>query len=213
MPTTCVIFDIDGTLVDSGGFEDALYTAAVRDVFGDVRIRTDWGDYEHVTDAGIALQICKDNGLEIGNTAQELRTRFGERMSTYLRAMGPCAAMPGAIAFWNKLRDRSDVQVGIATGGWGHTARMKLESAGFVCTDVPLASSDDGHARVAIMERCRALLSPTDSTAYIGDGEWDQVAAERLGWHFFGVGNRLRGKCSEWIADFTSADLLDRMFA
>ena len=155
MPTTCVIFDIDGTLVDSGGFEDVLYTAAVRDVFGNVRLRADWGDNEHVTDAGIMLEICRENGLEIEDGAQKLRARFGELMGTYIRAMGPCAATLGALTLWNKLRDNTDVQLGIATGGWGHTARMKLESAGFVFTEIPLVSSDDDHIRMGIMNRCR----------------------------------------------------------
>jgi phosphoglycolate phosphatase-like HAD superfamily hydrolase len=182
-------------------------------MLGDVRIRTDWGDYEHVTDLGIVLEICRENGLEVAHTAHEVRARFGERVSTYLRTVSRCAPMPGAVPFWNELRHHADAQVGIATGGWGHTARMKLESAGFSHSDVPLASSDDGHARVGIMERCRGLLPPTHSTLYIGDGEWDRIAAERLGWRFIGVGNRLRGKCSEWIADFASADLLDRILA
>jgi phosphoglycolate phosphatase-like HAD superfamily hydrolase len=206
MLTTCVIFDIDGTLVDSDGFEEALYTAAVRDVFSEVRIRPHWDDYEHVTDAGIALQICKDNELEISSSLAELRTRFGELVSAYLRTKGPCTPLPGALKFWNSLRDNENFRVGIATGGWGHTARMKLESAGFLYAGVALASSDDALVRAEIMECCRRLLSPTDSTIYIGDGEWDQVAAKRLGWDFIGVGNRLRGKRSKWIPDFASAD-------
>lgn len=44
------IFDIDGTLVESTGFEDELYVAAVRDVLGDVCIREEWSTYTHVTD-------------------------------------------------------------------------------------------------------------------------------------------------------------------
>ena len=48
-----VIFDIDGTLVESAGFEDDLYVAAVRDVLGDVCIRKTWNTYRHVTDTGI----------------------------------------------------------------------------------------------------------------------------------------------------------------
>ena len=48
-----VIFDIDGTLVESSGFEDDLYVAAVRDVLGDVCIRKAWNTYRHVTDTGI----------------------------------------------------------------------------------------------------------------------------------------------------------------
>lgn len=211
MPTTCIIFDIDGTLVDSGKFEDTLYATAVRDVLGSVQIRTVWGDYEHVTDAGIVLEICNDNGLEVEDTVQKVRIRFGEIVSDYLSAGGPCTPTPGALPFWRELRNSPDVEVGIATGGWGHTARMKLESAGFVHTGVPLVSSDDLHVRTRIMKCCRALLPTTDSTIYIGDGEWDRVAAEQVEWRFIGVGDRLRGKCVDWIPNFTAAGLLDRI--
>jgi FMN phosphatase YigB (HAD superfamily) len=211
MPTSCVIFDVDGTLVDSGGFDDTLYTAAVREVLGNVRIRSDWAAYEHVTDAGLVLEICRENGLEVRDAGEQVRARFGELISTYLRAVRPCTPIKGALPFWEKLRDDKDVEVGIATGGWGHTARMKLESSGFAYSDVPLASSDDGHIRTEIMERCRGLMSQSESTTYIGDGEWDLAATERLGWRFVGVGDRLRGKCSDWIPDFSSIDLLYRL--
>ncbi len=56
MPKTtkiAAIFDIDGTLVESSGFEDELYVAAVRDVLGDVCIREEWSTYRHVTDTGV----------------------------------------------------------------------------------------------------------------------------------------------------------------
>jgi phosphoglycolate phosphatase-like HAD superfamily hydrolase len=213
VPTTCVIFDIDGTLVDSGGFEETLYTTAIRDVLGDVRFRADWAAYRHVSDAGLLREICQDNALEIRGARLLVRARFGDLVSAHLRATGSCTSTPGALSLWNRLRDSTDVALGIATGGWGHTARMKLESAGFVYADVPLASSDDSHIRIDIMKHCRSQLSPTDWTIYVGDGEWDQVAAERLGWRFIGVGNRLRGKCSNWIADFASGDLTAQILA
>jgi phosphoglycolate phosphatase-like HAD superfamily hydrolase len=213
MTALCVIFDIDGTLLDSDEFDSALYKKAVREVLGDVRIRMNWREYEHVTDAGTLLEICKDNGLELGNSDQEVRTRFGELISAYLRDVSPCIPVLGAIPFWQKLSAYEDTAVGIATGGWGHTARMKLESARIPYAGVPLASSDDSHERVRIMQCCRRSLPPTASTIYMGDGEWDQLAASRLGWRFIGVGKGVRGVCSEWISDFTSADLLDRIFS
>ena len=58
-----VIFDIDGTLVESSGFEDDLYVAAVRDVLGDVCIRKSWSTYRHVTDTGILRQIMEENRI------------------------------------------------------------------------------------------------------------------------------------------------------
>lgn len=76
MIDSCVIFDIDGTLVNSGAFEGRSYVAAVRDVLGNVSIRPDWS-YEHVTDSGILRQICDENGVAAEQCEQQVRTRFG----------------------------------------------------------------------------------------------------------------------------------------
>ena len=43
---TAVIFDVDGTLVESSRFEDDVYISAIRDVLGDVRIREDLSNHE-----------------------------------------------------------------------------------------------------------------------------------------------------------------------
>ena len=64
--------------------------------------------------------------------------------------------------------------------------------------------ADLGHERTHIMRQCRASLPPMRETVYFGDGEWALAAARALGWRFFGVGSRLREKCPDWIADFSS---------
>ncbi len=56
---TAVIFDIDGTLVESSGFEDDVYISAIGDVLGDVCIRQEWSTYRHVTDTGVLRQIME----------------------------------------------------------------------------------------------------------------------------------------------------------
>jgi FMN phosphatase YigB (HAD superfamily) len=63
-----------------------------------------------------------------------------------------------------------------------------------------------------IVQRCRTSLRPTEETVYFGDGEWDPAAARALGWRFVGVGNRPKGKCPDWISDFSSLkpDQIDR---
>src|SRR5580704_4581087 len=104
MRTTCLIFDVDGTLVDSAGFEDTLYKAALRSVLGDVFLRAAWSEYEHVTDVGLLREICRDNGLSAAQFEQQVRACFGELVAAHLQRAGPCRPTPGAIRLWDTLR-------------------------------------------------------------------------------------------------------------
>jgi len=52
-----IVFDVDGTLIDSDGFDAACFVEVVRKVVGDVVIHNDWRLYRHATDAGILSQI------------------------------------------------------------------------------------------------------------------------------------------------------------
>jgi beta-phosphoglucomutase-like phosphatase (HAD superfamily) len=57
-----VVFDIDGTLVDSGSFETELYVRAIKTVL-QIVIEDDWNHYRNVTDGGILDQAIADNGI------------------------------------------------------------------------------------------------------------------------------------------------------
>ena len=209
-----VIFDVDGTLVESAGFEDHLYVAAVRDVLGDVCIRKAWNTYRHVTDSGILRQIMEENRIRGrnwirgGDRIREVRSRFGDKVSQYLRDGGECDPTIGAVDLIDELLTAPGFAVGFATGGWGHTASMKLEHAGFNLEHAVLASSDDSEERTGIMQKCLDILDALGNSfqriVYVGDAEWDVQATRDLGWHFIGVGPRLMGRCAYWIEDFSN---------
>lgn len=209
---TAAIFDIDGTLVESSGFEDDVYISAVRAVLGPVRIRNDWRTYRHVTDSGVLRQIMEENQIRGEERIHEVRTRFGELASQYVDSGGECRPIPGAIDLLHRLRNDSRFEVGFATGGWSHTARMKLEHAGFDLKNVVLASSDDSDERTAIMQKCLNTLGNSfHRIVYAGDAEWDVRATRELGWHFIGVGPRLQGKCEHWVEDLSSHEIFMEM--
>jgi len=204
-----VIFDIDGTLVDSSSFDGQLYIAAIRDVLGDVSMRADLHEYPNHTDTGILMEICKENGLSIVIVMPSVRQRFGKLVTDYLSSGGECSPISGAICLLDRLIHSDEFQVGIATGGWGHTARMKLDQAGINYDGIPIVSSDVEYERIKIMEACRFRISSPGNTVYVGDGEWDKRATEQLGWKFVGVGSRLRGKCQNWAPDLTAVSESD----
>jgi phosphoglycolate phosphatase-like HAD superfamily hydrolase len=199
------IFDIDDTLVESSDFDSACYISAVRDVLGEVHIHDDWSEYKNVTDTGILLQIMEENKIQEHGQIEKVRTRFGELITQYLQNGGACRPTEGAICLIDKLLAAEGYEIGFATGGWGHTAKMKLRHAGFNLRNTSLVSSDDSTARVEIMKKCLSVLGDCiQRTVYIGDAEWDIQATKTLGWHFIGVGARLKGKCEFWVEDFSS---------
>ena len=204
-----VIFDIDGTLVESYHLDGECYRQAVVEVVGDVSFRSDWGDYPFVTDEGILRQVYSDNAL-IFKHSRDVRSRFGQLVAKRLSLVPTsCAATPGACELVEKLRVDPNFQIGFATGGWRHTAHLKLDHVGIKHARIPFRSSDDSYDRTEIMESCRAAIgcSPGD-VVYVGDGEWDMRATKELGWRFIGIGSRLKNESRVWIPDFESCDFL-----
>ena len=206
------IFDIDGTLVENFGFDDACYISAIREVLGEVYIHNDWSKYKNVTDTGSLQQIMEENKIQEAGQVEEVRTKFGELIRQHLQNGGKCLPKGGAIHLINKLLAAEDYEVGFATGGWRHTAEMKLQHVGFDLRNIVLTSSDDGDERTTIMKKCLLQLGHCfQRVVYIGDAEWDMQATQELGWHFIGVGARLKGKCEFWVEDFSSYNTFMKM--
>ena len=190
-----VLFDIDGTLLQSASVDDALYRESVRAVLGEVRLRRSLYEYNPVTDSGILSQILADNGIPpVPDPTTEIKRHFVELLRGFIDDHGPFEQTPGASEYLQLLRESERHLVAIATGGWGDSARLKLSSAGFDLIDVPLATSDDAPQRADIMRIALSRLGQHfDSVTYFGDGPWDRAASEQLGWHFIPVGRELGG--------------------
>ena len=94
-----IIFDLDGTLVDSHAFDSELYLETLHELIGPIDIDATWQRYRHVTDEGILAEILDEAGL---TTRPELRSQmralFGAKVERYLSQGGPCECVPGAIA-------------------------------------------------------------------------------------------------------------------
>lgn len=190
-----VVFDIDGTLLRSAAADDELYRDAVLSVLGPVQLRPSFGDYEHVSDSGILAQIFTDNGIDDdGGLARAVKAHFAAAIESHISENGPFEEIPGARRAIEKLTESPDHGVAIATGGWRETALLKLRTAGFGDINVPVATSDDAQDRKDIMRIALSQLgSSFASITYYGDGHWDRVATQALGWQFVAVGPVLGG--------------------
>lgn len=202
-----IMFDIDGTLVDSYDFDSICFVDAVRDVLG-VRINSDWSTYQHVTDSGILNQIMDEYsvGHDKKATALLVKEKFLSRINNYLIREG-VKAVAGAKELLVELSARDDIALVFATGGWLESAKMKLDAAGIHFPDIPIASACDHYSRLDIMKLAEVKSGggKYKSITYFGDGPWDLNASADLGYNFVLVGNRIGYHQS--IPDFKDIDL------
>ncbi len=190
-----IVFDIDGTLIESMAIDSDLYFSSIFAVLGPVEFRENLNDYDHVTDNGIIAQVMADNALPpSSNIIDSIRSRFVAGLTEHIETDGPFPVIPGATQFIDKLRISKGHDVAIATGGWRLSALLKLETSGLDVKGIPVISCDDSPSRTEIMRIALSKLgNEYESVTYFGDAEWDRRACETLGWGFIPVGSDLGG--------------------
>jgi len=188
-----VMFDIDGTLVDSAGFETKLYVAALETVLN-VEIDRDWNNYEHVSDGGVLAEVLRRarRSDESGELVKRVQRHFVGLIRDHLEGSpATVREIAGAKRLVERLLELRNVRVGVATGGWEPTAKLKLAHVGIDVGRVGFASGSDAHARTEIMQIAaqRAMRGAAyERVTYFGDGPWDRKASAALGYDFVAVG-------------------------
>jgi phosphoglycolate phosphatase-like HAD superfamily hydrolase len=197
--THLVMFDIDGTLVDSMGFDAQLYA-----------IDETWLSYRNVTDSGILEEILaqRDFGRPVDELGPRIQRRFVALVRDYLAAnVNTLREIPGAKALVETLLATPGVRVAIATGGWAETALMKLRAIGMPVDALAVATSSDARERTRIMQiaerRALAGAAPRRRT-YFGDAPWDQRASRELGFEFVAIGTSVEHEPR--FDDYTNRD-------
>lgn len=185
-----VLFDIDGTLVLTGGAGIRAMNRAGRDVLGTDALldgvpiagRTDW-------------IILHDAVAKLGRGLDEdlfarLRDAYVRHLQEEIEAPGQGAKgiMPGIEALLPVLRSRPDVILGLLTGNFERGARIKLEHFDlwryFTCG----AFGDDAADRNALVpfavaraRDCGLGDVPYEDVIVIGDTPHDVACAEAVG--------------------------------
>ena len=194
-PVGLAIFDIDGTLTATNDVDTECYAQAVADVLGVTGISLDWGAYKHSTDSAILAEIVETNSNRVPSLRdiRSVRARFIDLIESRSRQGEGFAPLRGAERVIRALSE-CGWTCAIATGGWGPSARRKLESAGIPVDGVAIASADDAFARTDIIEwaarrACAGARATRMPRVYVGDGRWDVVAARASGCGFVGIGS------------------------
>lgn len=210
------LLDLDGTLMPSHEVDNQCYWQAVGEVTGQKAATYDLNGFTVVTDNGILREWFEaqfgtsPSDDEISTIKDRFLVLTEQAADKYPEAFKP---FPGVIEWLTRCQE-SGWKAGIATGGWGHTARFKLKAAGLETFDLPLATADDADKRVDIMRIGMKRLWPKNQAkarpVYLGDGSWDLAAAKELGWAFIGIASGARARrlraagAQKVVADFRS---------
>ena len=191
-----LMFDIDGTLTRTNDVDTRCYVQAITKWIDVDEIDTDWASYPHVTDSGVAAELFRrHHGKDPTEQAIKiLRSHFVTILSqAFLHESGACNEVPGAAVMIERVMQHSNLMIAFATGGWGASARLKLDQARIPFHDAPFASADDAPTREEIMRIAhdkairQSAIVAFESVVYIGDAVWDVTAARNLGYQFIGI--------------------------
>ena len=127
-----VLFDIDGTLLNSGGVGRASMQRALAEVFGSA------GNPSYRYDGKTDKQIVRDTMRLEGHSDEHIDSRMETLIGLYLDGLrtgvksGKFHVRPldGVVELLDALEARKDVVLGLLTGNVEPGARVKLSAAG-----------------------------------------------------------------------------------
>ena len=144
-----VLFDIDGTLLRTHGAGMAAMLAAANELFPDRSFSFEGVAISGRLDRLIWSDLMMQAGIEPTREVHTVfREKYGEHLRRGFRADSRSTALAGARELVSLLHDHASCTLGLLTGNYEHTGRLKVAQAGFslepfVCN----AWADDGEHR------------------------------------------------------------------
>ena len=183
---TAILFDIDGTLIRTGGSGKAAMEVAMRTTFGLAEVR-DTVTYSGRTDQAIGRDLLRENGIAPtdANYFALQRAYLGELPGSITRLGGNvCPGVPQVL----RELDRPDVLLGLLTGNVREGARIKLRHFG-LWESFALGGYGDEHAdrddvaraALAAVHAHLGHRAPPEKVWIIGDTPLDVKCARAVG--------------------------------
>lgn len=190
MQDTLVLFDIDGTLIHSGGCGRAAIRLALHDIFGTVG-RLDEVDFAGKTDWQIMLEALETAGIPVPLIETRMpayNISAAEHLAAIIHTfpVRPCVGGPEVVA---ALKADPSVLVGLVTGNMEALVPLKLQAAGYNPADFEIgAYGSEGWVRSMLppiaLERARSYSGVNfapDRIVIIGDTPDDITCAASVG--------------------------------
>jgi phosphoglycolate phosphatase-like HAD superfamily hydrolase len=213
-PRRLVLFDIDSTLINTGGAGVQALKLATEGQFG---IGDDLSGVEIAgrTDSGIVRQILAKHGTQ--PTDEELRRFFDIYIELLARQLPICEGhvLPGIVELLERLESRPHITLGLLTGNLARGAQLKLEHYALWKYFPFGAFADDHHDRNELgLVACARALEHTgwqfapSAVDVIGDTEHDVACGKAIGARTIAVatGSRPRERLAESEPDFLFDD-------
>ena len=217
MKTQLVLFDIDGTLLTSGGAGEKALHLALADRFG-VQSGLQGIEIAGRTDSGIARQIFAREGIE---ATPENLAAFFDRYLHHLAEQLPQTKgrlLPGILELLAKLAKLPHVALGLLTGNLEGGAKLKLTHYGVWEYFEFGAFADDHHdrnelgkfARDRAETHHRCVFAP-EQIFILGDTPHDVACARAIGAKAVAIatGGCTRESLAQCDPDFLFTDLSD----
>jgi phosphoglycolate phosphatase-like HAD superfamily hydrolase len=180
------LFDIDGTVLASGGAGIHALAEAAQEVFGVANL--DGIDIAGRTDSSIAEQLFAKHGKAAN---PEALTLFQDRYITHLTRLLPlveCRLLPGIVELLETLRARPDCVLALLTGNLERGAQLKLSHYGVWHYFEFGAYADDSSDRNALGPIAQARAREKHSVEFaperifiLGDTPHDVACARAIG--------------------------------
>ncbi len=176
--TPALVFDLDGTLLDSVYHHVLAWRMAFRELGIDLSI---WRIHRKIGMSGglFEQQLMREMGERIGEQARSKLRRL--HAQAYRQQAADVRPLPGTQALLARLTEL-EVPWAIATSGRLETAGEHLERLG-IPEQVPIVTRDAvANAKPnpdLFLEAVRRLDVDAAETFVIGDSVWDMLAAQR----------------------------------
>jgi HAD superfamily hydrolase (TIGR01509 family) len=175
---TALIFDLDGTLVDTVYAHVFAWQRALAEIGMPI---DGWRIHRRIGMSGglFARAVAREGGRPLGDDEVEaIQRRHGELYREVLPERRP---LPGAVELLAELRERGVVH-GIATSGRRPEIDASLDALGVGAETVVVERGDVLRAKPEpdlFIECARRLGVEPDDCYVIGDAVWDLLAARR----------------------------------